>query len=307
MPDVRVAQVIVEYTLPLPAFIGAGLAILAGGASLTGLVLRRPAIEHTTLVPAWWWAVLATVAWCGVELAAVIYGSLAPDWLEPLRLAAVTLSFCPILAVLGAKRPQHMAWSFVVAAFWGIVALPAAETFFLQGGQRLEMGDARGWFLWVLIALAPINYLLTRQWLAVALLAAGQSLALSEYLPLISRTLFAEQHLAAVVLAAAAVGCFRRPQARETGNGYDRLWRDFRNTFGLFWALRLQERVNSVSDSSAWPFWLSWSGLRDKTNGLPPTQIDPSIEPTLRTTFRGLLRRFVSGRWIAERLGRDID
>jgi hypothetical protein len=32
-----------------------------------------------------------------------------------------------------------------------------------------------------------------------------------------------------------------------------------------------------------------------------------AIEPTLRTTLNGLLRRFVSGRWIAVRLGRDID
>jgi hypothetical protein len=48
-----------------------------------------------------------------------------------------------MLAVLGAKRPQHAAWSFVVLAFWGILALPAAETYFLQRGQRREMGDAR--------------------------------------------------------------------------------------------------------------------------------------------------------------------
>jgi hypothetical protein len=306
MPDVRIAQVIQECSLPLPAFIPAGLAILAGGASLAGLVLRRPAIAQTTLVPAWWWAALATIAWSGCEIAGSLAGSPAPDWLEPLRLAAVTLSFCPILAVLGAKRPQHAAWSLVVAAFWGIVALPAAETYFLQGGQRLEMGDARGWFLWVLILLGPINYLLTRQWLAVALLAAGQTLALSEYLPLVSRTLFGQQHLAAVLLAAGAALCLRLPRAVTT-SGYDRLWLDFRDTFGLFWALRLQERVNSVSDANQWPFWLAWSGLRDKASGLPATQIDASVKPTLRTTFRGLLRRFVSGRWIAERLGRDID
>ena len=292
--------------MPLPAFIAAGLAILVLWASLAVLVLRRPAIAQTTLVPAWWWAVLAAIAWSSCEIAGSLAGTPAPDWLEPLRLAVVTLSFCPILAVLGAKRPQHAAWSLVVAACWGIVALPAAETFFLQGGQRLEMGDARGWFLWVLILLAPINYLLTRQWLAVVLLAGGQTLALSEYLPLVSRTLFAQQPLVAVMMAAAATGCLRLPHA-ATANGYDRLWLDFRDTFGLFWALRLQERVNSVSDTNQWPFWLSWSGLRDKASGLPTTEIDASVEPKLRTTFKGLLRRFVSGRWIAVRLGRDID
>ena len=310
MPFLAVLPVIEEQAFFVSP---SAVCVLAIGAALVGLgalLFRRPQVRETTLVPAWWWAVAAVLAWSGAELAAGISARLGdglqPTWLAPLRLAAVTLSFCPQLAILGAKRPQHAAWSFVVAAFWGIMALPAAETFFLQRGQRLEMGDARSWFLWILIAVGPINYLPTRQWLAAVMLAAGQILALAEYLPLVHRTLIAHQELAGLWLACIALAVARPPRSIAASK-YDRLWLDFRDTFGLFWALRLQERVNHVADTNEWPIWLAWSGHRDKRSAERVAAIDSSIEPTLRTTLKGLLRRFVSTRWIAQRLGQDLD
>ncbi len=285
----------------LPATTAAGLAILAGLTALTGLVLRRRNEHETTLVPAWWWALSAAALWSVTEAAAALAGPRPGPWLAPLRLAAVALSFCPILAVLGAKRPQHAAWSFVVAALWAILALPAAETYFLQRGQQLEMGAARSWFLWILILIGPINYVPTRQWLAALLVAAGQVLALSEYLPLIQRSLFGGQHVVALALASIAVIGARTGRS-SAADPYDRLWLDFRDLFGLFWSLRLQERVNAVATASGWPLWLGWSGFRNPASGRPLEQVDPAIEPTLRTSMRGLLRRFVSGRWTAERL-----
>ena len=302
-----VVPVIEEWSWKLPAAVYSVLALLAGGAALAALVARRGKVAQTTLVPAWWWSVTAAVAWTGTELAAAFCQEAQPTWLSPARLAAVTLSFCPLLAVLGAKRPQHAAWSFVVAAFWGIVTLPAAETFFLQRGQRLEIDDARSWFLWILIAVGPINYLPTSRWLSSVLLAAGQVLALSEYLPLIQRPVAPHQHLIGLWLAAAGIVLTSVQRAPPADQPYDRLWLDFRDLFGLFWALRLQERVSAVAQSQHWPLYLAWSGLRDSASGAKLGALDPAIEKTLRTTMRGLLRRFVSGRWIAERIARDID
>jgi hypothetical protein len=247
----------------------------------------------------------AAIAWSAVEAAGTLAGSNVV-WLEPLRLAAVALSFCPMLAVLGAKRPQHAAWTFVVAALWAVVSLPAAEALILQRGQRLEIGDVRGWFLWILIVVAPINYLPTRQWLAAVLLAMGQILALSEYLPLVRRPLFGEQHVVALLLAMLSTVVARPPRSAAAGK-YDRLWLDFRNLFGLFWALRLQERVNAVAGTNQWPIDLAWSGLIQRAGGQHVGDVDPAIEPTLRTTLKSLLRRFVSGRWIAQRIARDLD
>jgi hypothetical protein len=88
----------------------------------------------------------------------------------------------------------------------------------------------------------------------------------------------------------------------NASNPYDRLWREFRDQFGLFWALRLQERVNAVAATENWPFVLTWTGLVERATGQPLLAVDPAIEPALRTTIKGLLRRFVSGAWIAARL-----
>jgi hypothetical protein len=286
------------------------LAIGAGCVGLTALICRRSPIGETTLRPAWWWTFAAILAWSGIELAAglaaILAGDENPTWLAPGRLGAITLSFCPILAILGAKRPQHAAWSFVVAAFWGIMALPAAEAFFLQRGQWLEMGDARSWFLWILIAVGPVNYLPTRQWHAAVLLAAGQFTALAEYLPFIQRPLVGHEHLAGLWLSCMALALARTPRSRAA-SPYDRLWLDFRDTFGMFWALRMQERVNSVAESNGWQLRLAWAGFCDTQSSQSLPVFDAAIEPTLRTTLKGLLRRFVTGRWIAQRLGQDLD
>jgi hypothetical protein len=122
------------------------MAALAGAAALCALLAARQTLTATTLTSAWGWALAAVVAWSGVEFVAGAGLLSDASWLDPLRLAAIGLSFCPAISLIGAKRPQHAAWNFIVVSLWGIVLLPAAETFFLQRGQALEMGDARGWF-----------------------------------------------------------------------------------------------------------------------------------------------------------------
>jgi hypothetical protein len=303
MPPVTIVPVKEEWSLALSAPVAASLAICAGGLAACTLIVRRGVARETTLVPAWWWALAAALAWSTVEAAGAFAGTAA--WRDSLRLAAVAISFCPVLAVLGAKRPQHAAWTFVVAALWAVVALPAAEALVLQRGQ-LAIGDVRGWFLWILVAIAPINYLPTRQWLAALLLAAGQVIAFSEFLPLVRRPLFEGQHLVALILASLSVAAARKPRSSATRK-YDRLWLDFRDLFGLFWALRLQERVNAVASTNEWRFVLGWRGFVGRTNSESIAGIDETIKRTLRTSLKGLLRRFVSGRWIAERIAGDID
>lgn len=294
-----------------PGWLGAIAASLTLTMGLTALLFSRRALSPTTLTAAWWWTLTAVIAWGFVEIAAaVIFPVASKPWLEPLRLAAVTLSFCPVVALIGAKRPQHAAWNFVVLALWGIVALPAAEAFFLHRGQRIDMGDARGWFLWILVLLTPINFVPTRFWLASLLVAAGQMLALAPYLPLMrqvgpSATLSDARGLLAYALCACGVFAAWAVSRRNriTTNPYDRLWLDFRDSLGLFWALRVQERIQAAAQQYGWDLDLTWSGFRRGSDGAEPGTIDPAIEPALRTTFKGLLRRFVSNAWIATRLG----
>jgi hypothetical protein len=278
------------------------LNLLALAAGLVILLATRRAIRETTLTSAWCWTLAALVAWAAASLFQAN---------GPLQFAAIALSFCPAVALLGAKRPQHLAWNFVVVSLWAIVILPAAENLLLHPGRPVEMGDARGWFLWILILLAPINFSPTRHWLASILLAAGQIVALAPHLPLLRRDLIAHAEVVGLVLAAVAIvaawaGRFTSAPPRSV-LGYDRLWLDFRNTFGLFWSLRVQERINAAARQYGWPFEVAWSGFRSKADGSRLTAIDPAIEPALRTSLKGLLRRFVSNRWIAERTSHELD
>jgi hypothetical protein len=288
------------------AWISAAAVTFALAAGLAVLLSRRRAIGQTTLAAAWWWSLVAVVGWAGAELVASFSATNgASAGIAPLRLAAIALSLCPIVAVLGAKRPQHKAWNFVVLSLWGIMALPAAETFFLHRGERVVVGDIRGWFLWILVLLGPINFIPTRYWLASLVLAAGQVVALSPHLALLRGRLFSQPEVVGLVLTSAGlvVAWLASRRAMAAVNPYDRLWLDFRDTFGLFWGLRVQERVNAAARQQGWDFELTWSGLRQRADGASLAAIDASLGPTLRTTIKGLLRRFVSNRWIAERAG----
>ncbi|HMC10425.1 MAG TPA: hypothetical protein VKH44_04010, partial [Pirellulaceae bacterium] len=304
MPTLAISIGVTVMPVGWAGAVGVIIALLSGFAVLLS---GRRAIRQTTLVAAWWWTLLALIAWSGVELAAALWGEGSGEGLlGPLRWAAMTLSSCPIVAVLGAKRPQQKAWNFVVLSLWAIVALPAAENFFLHRGQKLEMGDARGWFLWILILLGPINFIPTRHWLVSLVLAAGQVGAFSSHLALLRRPMVPQPELVGLLLAGAAlvVAWLSSRRATVAANSYDRLWIDFRDTFGLLWGLRVQERVNAAARQNGWDLELTWSGFRQRVSDDPLAEIDPAIESVLRTTFRGLLRRFVSSEWIAERLCR---
>jgi hypothetical protein len=224
--------------------------------------------------------------------------------LDPLRFTAVSLSFCSVVALLGAKRPQQKAWNLVVVSLWAIVALPAAENVFLHRGQALEMGDARGWFLWILILLGPINFIPTRYWLASLILASGQIVALGQHLALLRRPVTSQLELVGLLLGAGALVIAWVASRRKSvaPNPYDAMWLDFRDTFGLLWGLRVQERVNAEAHKNGLEIELSWSGFRRPRSDEPLDEIEPTIEPELRTVFRAVLRRFVSGDWIAERI-----
>jgi hypothetical protein len=283
----------------------AAAASLPAAIALAVLLACRARAGQTTLRSAWWWSLGALVAWWIAEVvaSAVAAGSFQTA-IALLRVGAIAVSLCPLVAVLGAKRPQERAWNLVVVSLYGIVALPVAEALFLHPARRVEMGDARGWFLWILILLGPINYVPTRYALASLLLAAAQATALGPYLAPLRRAIVPAPELTGLWLVAAAsvVAWLTSRRRAVPRNRYDRLWLDFRDAFGLLWALRVQERVNAAASQYGWNLELAWSGFLTREPAAAPAAVDPLIEPALKTMLRSLLRRFVSGHWIAERL-----
>ena len=99
---------------------GLGLIALAAAARC-----YRPT-RGTTLRAVWWWAVLAMSVVAGPEAFIAAgptangggAGGYGENWIESLRLAAAAATFCPPVALFGAKRPQDRAWQWIVLSFW---------------------------------------------------------------------------------------------------------------------------------------------------------------------------------------------
>jgi hypothetical protein len=165
----------------------------------------------------------------------------------------------------------------------------------LHPGQNLALGDARAWFLWVLIALGLVNYLPTRFAAAAVLLAAGQVVALSPYLELVHRPLFENAPLVGLVLVVGALlaAWIAARWQRSAANELVRLWLEFRDAFGLLWGLRLQERINAVAKQNGWSVELTWGGFRAAETGAIVKEFEPEVEAGLSMAMRGVLRRFV--------------
>jgi hypothetical protein len=154
----------------------------------------------------------------------------------------------------------------------------------------------------VLIFLTLVNTLPTKHWLASLFVVAGQVLLLSDYLPFPVVTGDWTTPVGLLLFAAASVAFALNPPRRSAATSLDHLWLDFRDTFGLFWSLRVQERLLAAAKIAQWsvlPTWFGWvhldgSPLKDE---LPAEQ-----QKAIMVTYRGLLRRFVSNEWVNARL-----
>jgi hypothetical protein len=303
----------ITATLPLAGTVvvapGGATAVIALSLLALALWLRtRRAVSGTTLLAAW--------GWTGVTLAAQSAAAWACTRGETglpaawSYLAAVTV-FGPTMAVLGAKRPQHRAWQWIVLVLLIVLAMPGLEAL-LFGRQSVLLHVVPAALAGLLIALAVFNYLPTRFWLGVICLGVGETLLMAPYLPgavLLMPEPKPVVALACEVLAMAVAACSRR--SRSALSPIDRTWRDFRDSVGAIWALRVQERFNAAARQHAWPLELGWSGLttvdgrqarlvpQEATSRSPGSIARRDALP--ERTLRMLLCRFVSEAWIKRR------
>jgi hypothetical protein len=302
-------------------------------AALAGLAVAWRPMDGTTLRAAWWWSVAAIVA---VAAADALTGDSAAG--APVRFMAAILTFCPTVAVFGAKRPQDRAWQWVVLAFWGVLSLPAAEAWLLHSESQFQLHAVWSWFLAGMIVVSCANYLFTRFWASAVAVALGQWLLLADYLPLRFSQL--PHWTPTAGLAALTIGVYlamNPARSRLRLPPLDRVFLDFRDQYGVVWGLRIAERINASARMYHWPVRLEWHGFQfaqvverssdcstGATEGLPagqetfgptpwhgqetvPQQVVTMSQPTqqlanLEQSFRTLLRRFVSPEWIDRRM-----
>lgn len=264
--------------------------------SLVLLYLRRSRFAGTTLVAPLRWTVFCLVVLAVIELA-TLWWTWSESTVSALRYVGATATFCPLMAVLGAKRPQNIGWQFIVASLWGVLILPVGEMLVLWRGGELDEGPARRWFVVILLGVGLSNYVLTRFGIAALAATVGQVLLLLPRLPF--NLLAPAWHFSAGIgclVAAVAIAWFQTRNSRGQ-LGWNRVWQDFRNAFGIVWGLRVMERVNATAKIGGWSCELNWFGFTDLDSD-PVNTEHPEREQAMRT----LLRRFVSNDWIDRRL-----
>jgi hypothetical protein len=248
--------------------------------------------------------------WSGVTIFAVegslAMGSINPLWDSLWHYAAAAGTFCPIMAVLGAKRPQDRGWQWVVLSLWATLFVPAMQAVAARSGQLLELHGAWRLLLAALIAMGMLNYLPTRFALAAVLFSIGQALLLAPHLITITANDDAWRIAGLALMLAAAVTAIvissRRVALSSEGGDlaatvrFNSRWFAFRDGWGAFWGLRVLQRVNQTAELSHWPLRLQW------WNGFVPVgaesddsgniAIDVQTMSQIQQTFDSLLRRF---------------
>lgn len=297
-----------------------GLTIVADGRACSGswIAVGLAAALAATAFAAHSWLRGTTLAapaawgfWTGVTIFGV-EGSLAMGFVGPLwdslwRYAAAAGTFCPLMGVLGAKRPQDRGWHWVVLSLWVILLVPAMQAVAARAGQPLELAGAWRLLLASLIAMGVLNYLPTRYAVAAVLFAIGQMLLLWPYMLAEHANADGRGRVAGLaVLLAAAVTAFVVASRRAiAGSGAESLaaaslderWFAFRDGWGAFWGLRGMQRVNQTAELSGWPVRLEWwngfTPIADgATAGAKGAALDPQTLAHIQQTLDSLLRRF---------------
>lgn len=284
-----------------------GIALLAG---CWLLLYRKQCLNGTTLVAPWYWVLTSWITVCLCEV--VIGASASLDYSLPneqLRFLAALSTFCPQMAQMGAKRPQDTSWQWIVLSLWLILAMPVGEHWFSNQFAQLDIGGARSWFLLILILVGLLNNGPTRFSITAFLLGISQLILLSKYLPGIHTSLGTTGAMVAVMLLLTAIVLVIGdwPSKRAVVRHEDRIWLDFRDSFGAFWAVRIAQRINDSATRYNWGLWLSWTGFTQVEFIGLNEGMTSEVTRALRQSMRSLLRRFVSEPWINDRLPQDQD
>ncbi|MCA9234651.1 MAG: hypothetical protein KDA44_04240 [Planctomycetales bacterium] len=296
-----------------PAF--GGLAAVAWGVTAIGCANARLKLRGTTLAAPAAWAAVAAAVLAIVEATLASRGdSLSELTRSAWRFAAAAGTFCPPMAVLGAKRPQDRGWQWIVASLWVVIALPAIQTALTPAGDRMELSVLWTGFLLVIAAYGAIlNYGPTRFIWASALYFLGQAALIApatKWQPALPWFDNAWACLGALLLLAAwiaaRVASGRAPE--RFGGNVDPAtlqptarWLAFRDAYGLSWGLRVLHRVNETAALAGWPVRLAWHGFVDaaalaetSASAVQEEQKDlsPETAAAVHATLDSLLRRF---------------
>ena len=255
------------------------------------------------------WLIGGVACWM-ISWGTTIAGTkVAPLIADVLWYVLAVLALAAPVAVLGARRPGHLAWNwFVVLPMLLVLAWPALSTLLsvssLQGRFLLETPTL---LCYALVAVMSVgNYWGTRHSRAATLFLLAIALLL---LPLTdygeSWNVNAWYCQSAATLLMGVVGWLvvaepTRPPTDDF-SAWNRVWGDFWDLYGVVWGLRVRDRLNEEIGRSKLPLQVDVDGFhwtaadrQSTTQQELPEQVEQSV--------RRLLKRFVDAEWIDGRL-----
>ena len=281
-------------------------------------------VRGSTAMPAAGWAVAASLGFAlemGVRSAGGFTDSAAAT---AIRLAVVSLSLCPAMSLLGAKRPQHGVWQLIVATLAVVLSLPALTALAMRPGSVPDVHLlARGLML-ILVLVGWLNFVATGRGFAATMISLGQLILMRPLWPIdwpidsysealrLATSQPVSDCVAAVFVAVGSVltqqfrlratrassatvrdASLRSAHIASIASLIDPPFLALRETLGAAWALRIAERFCTIAATRGWPCRLHFSGLDE---GGDPA--DGQWQRDALRAFTSLMRRFVSKEWL---------
>ncbi len=306
--------------VPLDQFLDRSqlLAVGTGGVAIILVALSCCAawfVRGSTAVPAALWSAAASAVFAITTLQQVTED---PDiaTLGIHRVVVAAFSVCPVMSLLGAKRPQHGVWQFIVATLAAVLALPAASAVLIRPGSLPDLHILGRFFLPVLVIAGWMNFVGTRRAVAATLVAIGHfgliwpllpGIQLADALPQATRdlaavscmtsggllalcqTLFAHSRRLSVLADGVQLSSENAEFVRHVNACFFAL----RETLGAAWTLRLAERFDLMATQRGWPVQLTFHGVQ-----LQKESQGSNWQPDAARVIEALLRRFVSSSWL---------
>ncbi len=285
--------------------------MIATGAMLTVLPVVWQAghrLRSTTLTTAWRWSLGAVVLWIAVWSTTALSGVVSDPLASQFWYVLSVVLLCPAIAVLGARRPGSRVWNwFVLVPLIVVLGRPLATSWnrdFEIVALHVETPVLLGHLL--VLVMGGGNFLGTRHTLATLLFVSAQLMFLIPFFgsgnsPLVEYR-DALRIAGTLLLSASIWTAARADRITSRLEGFDQVWRDFRDSFGIVWARPIQDRMNETARKEQWPVQLQMDGFHwSEPDVNSPERI--AANPRIEHTLRWLLRRFVDPDWIDVRLG----
>ena len=272
-------------------------------------------VRGSTAVPAALWSAAASTVFTFTMLQQAT-AELDIATMGIYRVVFAALSVCPVMSLLGAKRPQHGVWQFIVGSLAAVLALPAVSAVLIQPGSLPNLHILGRCFLPVLVIVGWMNFVGTRRAVAATLIAAGHlgliwpllpGVELETALPQTTRDLISVSFMTVggfIALVQAVLAGFKRGSASVDGVQTSPDIEDFvsrintcffalRETLGAAWTLRLAERFDQLSSRRGWPVRLTFQGMR-----MQEEPEDSRWQADTARAMEALMKRFVSSSWL---------